>query len=222
MTQDVFFFIANIAPCVSAIAVIICLIDFKSKQPIIRLLGLFQLLNVTTHIASLIVKDVFHGNQNYVYSIYNIIELGLILLLFSAAIQALNRVVMGLAFFSFAIFAVSNMLFIQQWKINSYSLILMSIIVLLYCIYYFYWLITELPTSQLQRLPMFWVTSSWLIFYSGTLFLFTFIDYLVITQLERVLQYWTLHNILKIIEVLMIAIALWMDLRNIKSRSSLA
>jgi hypothetical protein len=218
MTEELFFFIANIAPCVSALAVIICMIDFKTKQPHIRLLGLIQLLYVTAHLLGLVVSNVFGGNQNYVYSVYNIIELGLILLIFNYAIKS-SKVVSVLAFISFTVYAVINVSFIQRGGINSYSLICMSIIVLLYSIYYFYWLIQKLPTLQLQRLPMFWLSSAWLIFYSGTLFLFTFTDYLVITQLERILAYWTLHNILKIIEATMIVAALWMDLRNIKSRS---
>jgi hypothetical protein len=222
MTQDLFFFIANIAPCVSALAVIICMIDLKAKQPYIRVLGIFQLLYVLSHITSIVVKDVFGGNQNYVYSIYNIIELAIIFMVFYHAMGGINTRVTLFAFFTFAGFAIVNLLFIQQWKINSYSLIYMSIVVILYCIYYFYWLIQKLPTAELQRLPMFWVSSAWLIFYAGTLFLFTFIDYLVLTQLERILQYWTLHNILKTIESTMIAVALWIDLRNTRSRSSLA
>jgi hypothetical protein len=223
MMEDLFLIIANIAPGVSAIAVIIWLIDFKAKQPVSRLLGLLSFLYAFTHILSLIVINAKGGGaQNYIYSASNIIELALILTIFYRTIDGLNRGVLGFAFLSFLTFAVTNMFFIQGKKINSYSLIFMSIIVLLYSVYYFYWLIQKLPTSQLQRLPLFWVTSAWLIFYSGTLFLFTFIDYVLITQQERILQYWTLHNILKIIESTMIAVALWIDLQNTRSRSSLA
>src|SRR5688572_16873282 len=148
MTPDLFFVIANIAPCISAIAVIIWLVDFKAKQPVVRLLGLISFLYVLAHAVSLVViKSPGGGAQNYVYSVTNIIELALILLIFYRTIDGLNLGVLAFAFLSFLLFAVANMFFIQGIKINSYSLIYMSIIVLLYCIYYFYWLIQKLPTA---------------------------------------------------------------------------
>jgi uncharacterized membrane protein len=46
-----------------------------------------------------------------------------------------------------------------------------------------------------------------------------FISYLVNVEKNDLLVYWTLHNILKSLEIVMIISALWIDLRNIKSPS---
>jgi hypothetical protein len=215
--KDPILLIANIHPALSLVAVIICSIEFNAKQPYIRLLGL-----ILNHVAGFIVWKVFGGNQNIVYSIGNIIEFSLIAVVYYRATNNSHKNYFTLSALCFTAFAIVNLTFIQQGEINSYSLALMSLTTLLFALYYFYWLIKELPTSQLQLLPMFWINSAWMIFFSGNLFLFVFTDYLINVLNNNLLVMWNVHNILKIIEVFMIVVALWIDLRNIKSPSSLA
>jgi hypothetical protein len=220
--KDPLFLVANIHPALSLLGVFVCLNGIRSKQPYIRLLGLIQMTNFLAHVTSILVWQVFDGNQNYVYSITNIVEFILIAIIYHRTTNNSHKNLFTFAALCFVSFAITNLIFIQQGEINSYSLALMSLITMLFALYYFYWLIKELPTSQLQRLPMFWINSAWMIFFSGNLFLFIFTDYLVNVMKDTQLVMWNVHNILKIIEVLMIVIALWIDHQNIRSRSSLA
>lgn len=220
--NEYFFFIANIHPTISCVAVAICLIAYKAKQPYIRLLGLIQFLNILFHLLVILFVTVLKIKQNYLFSVANIIEFSLISAIYYYSVNKTNKGIFLTSGILFATFSIINLLYFQGNEINSFSLIFMSMLTILYTVYYFYWLIREMPTTQLQRLPMFWVSSGWMIFYAGNLFVFVFTDYLVNVMNNNMLLMWTVHNILKVIEVLMIVIALWIDLQNIRSRSSLA
>ncbi|HEY8937432.1 MAG TPA: hypothetical protein VIM65_19540, partial [Cyclobacteriaceae bacterium] len=158
-------------------------------------------------------------NPNYASSVYRLVSFPLITLIYFYALGRKNRMIFLIVNVCFFIFGMINLLFYQKSSINTYTLIAESILVIIFSLYYFYWLLKELPTTQLQRLPMFWLNSGHIIYFSGNLFLFVFTSYLVNVLNNNLLVYWTIHNILGIIEGFMIIVALWLDLRNIKSPS---
>jgi hypothetical protein len=211
--------IANIAPLLSLIAVLICFYQYKAKQPYIRLLGFSQLLTLASHFLVIFFVSVLKIKQNSLLSIADIVEFALITAIYYYATNRSNKTLFTTLGVLFGAFSLINLLFVQGGDINSFSLVVMSIITILFSLYYFYWLLQELPTTELQRLPMFWINSALLIFYSGNLFVFVFTDYLVNVLNNNMLFMWTMHNILKVIEILMIVVALWIDLRNIRSHS---
>ncbi|MBA4057372.1 MAG: hypothetical protein C0490_21845 [Marivirga sp.] len=120
----------------------------------------------------------------------------------------------------FVVVALINLLFIQKMDNNTYTKVIRSIILISYCVFYCYRLMVDLPVQHLHRVPMFWYNSGILIFNAGTLFLFLFTNYLVEVLHNDLLIYWTLHNILHIIQTLVIIFGLWMDLRNSNVPSS--
>jgi hypothetical protein len=92
----------------------------------------------------------------------------------------------------------------------------MSALIIFYALYYFYWLLKELPTTRLHRLPMFWINAAHIIFYSGNIFLFGLTSYIVNVLKDNLLVYWMLHNALGLLQASMFIIASVMDLRRIK------
>ena len=107
----------------------------------------------------------------------------------------------GMCFF---IFALINLFFFQKTTPNSYSYIFHSAILIIYCLFYFYVLMRDLPSLYVHHLPMFWFNSAFLIFYAGTFFLFSFTSYLINVLKNNMLIYWSFHNILSIIEHLIV------------------
>lgn len=198
-----------------AIGCVMTFIKTKIRDYYIIILGLSLVTSVAADLAAFFLRGI--ANPNYAASLYQILVFPLISLIYFYAVGKRKGTFFTIAAIVFVLFAIVNLLFIQKSSINSYTLIVKSIIVIIYAIYYFYWLLRELPTSQLQRLPMFWINSAYIIYFSGNLFLFVFTSYLVHVLNNNLLVYWTLHNVLGIIEGLMIIVALWMDLRNIKS-----
>jgi hypothetical protein len=218
MSLQRFLLIADVQTFLFAVGALLSFIKPKVRQHYIILLGFGLVASVAGNFSSVLLKSL-KLNVNYGPSVYYIISFPIISAIYYYAVNRKHKDIFILASTLCILFGVVNVLFIQQRDINSYTLIVQSIIVICYALYYFYWLIRELPTAQLHRLPMFWINSAYIIYFSGNLFLFVFTSYLVNVLNNDLLVYWTLHNVLGIIETLMIIVALWMDLRNIKSLS---
>jgi hypothetical protein len=219
MTLERFLLIANMNPALTLIGLMLVLFRFNRKQTYIRLLGALLALSLMASALSLLFRNVFGMSPNYGASLYNFFDLPVIILIFLSATKRKFGATDGVVLALYTCLALYNILFFQKQEINSYTLILKSAIVITYSLNYFYWLLMKLPTTELHRLPMFWINSSWIIFFSGNFFLFAFTSYLVHGLNNDLLLYWTLHNVLSIIETLMIIFALWVDFRNIKSHS---
>jgi hypothetical protein len=219
MSLQRFLLIADVQTFLFAVGAILAFFKAKVRQHYIILLGFCLIASVVGDFSAILLKTL-KLTVNYGSTVYYILIIPLITAIYYQAIGRRHKQKFILVSFLYVLFGTVNVLFIQQKSINSYTLIIQSIIVIIYALYYFYWLIRELPTAQLHRLPMFWINSAYIIYFSGNLFLFVFTSYLVNVLNNDLLVYWTLHNVLGIIEGLMIIVALWMDLRNIKSHSS--
>jgi hypothetical protein len=213
-----FLIIANIQTVLTLIGIILILTRYKAKQSDIKLLGIYLIASFVGSVTALI-APMFGVSSNYVSVALNFIDLPLIVFVFIKATCKRPRTIDLIVITGYCAFVAVNTLFIQRDAINSYTFVLKSIIVIIYSLHYFYWLLRELPTTDLHSLPMFWINSALIIYFSGNLFLFVFTSYLVHVLNNDLSIYWTLHNILAAIEVLMIVIALWLDLRNTRSLS---
>jgi hypothetical protein len=218
MTLESFMVIVRLQMCVFAIGAILCFTSYKTKDLYIKILGFALICSVVGDLSADVLRAI-KINPNYASSVYRLISFPLLSLIYFYALGKKGEKVFLIINVCYLIFGMVNMLFYQKSSINTYTLILESILIIIFSLYYFYWLLSALPTAQLQRLPMFWLNSAHIIYFSGNLFLFVFTSYLVNVLNNNLLVYWTIHNILGIIEGLMIIVALWLDLQNIKSPS---
>ena len=110
----------------------------------------------------------------------------------------------------FLVFALINMSSIQGLKgINSYTFTFRGIALIVMSLTYFYVLIKELPTETITKLPMFWINTAILIYYSGTFFHYLLFDYLANVLKGDVVNTYTIKNSLGIIYYLILAVGLW-------------
>ncbi len=218
MSFTQFLIIGNIQTVFTVIGIILIRIKYEAKQSFIRLLGFYLIASLSGTIMSLLSRPL-RFNPNYVSVVLSFIEIPLIIVVLTDAMRKRRKTLDYLVIVSYCTFVLCNAFFIQGGGINSYTFVLKSIIIIPYALNYFYWLLRELPTTDLHRLPMFWVNTALIIFFSGNLFLFVFTDYLVRVLNDDLMIYWTLHNILAAIEAFMIVVALWLDLRNTKLAS---
>lgn len=218
MSFEAFIKIAEVMNIMAAFAAIICFFRFRSRDLYIRVLGFFFVVFFAQDRMGGILYSL-KINPNIAASVGNIISFPLVAWIYflETGRQYKERYIAVVS--AYVIFGIANLLYIQGDAINSYTFVFRSVCTIVFALYYFYWLLRELPTSQLQKLPMFWINSAYMVFASGTLFLYVFTSYLVNVMENDLLIYWSFHNILGIIEILMIIVALWMDLRNIKSHS---
>jgi hypothetical protein len=214
MTLKSFLLIADIQTALFAIGATLSFLKYKVRQHYVVLLGFTLVASVCGDISSFLLRGI--TNPNYAATVYDIIVFPLITTIYYNSVGGRHKRLFIFISIAVVLFTIINVAFIQKSSINSYTLVIQSIVIICYCLYYFYWLLRELPTSQLHLLPMFWINSAYILFFSGNLFLFVFTSYLVNVLNNDLLVYWSLHNVLGIIEGLMIIVALWMDLRNIR------
>ncbi len=209
MTLDTFLSIFYVQTTLSGIIALGSFYKFSSRQKLTRLIGLLFLISFICNVTAITTEYV-----NETGSVYD-------LLLIVVASFIYNHVTNGkyakpvlFVATAFLIFAVFNLIFLQWGCIASYNKLLSSFIIMLDSVFYFYKLMAELPTVHLQRLPMFWFNSAFLLYHAGTIFLFAFTPYLVNIMNDNLLIYWTFHNLLSILQQLIVLLGLVYDFRN--------
>ncbi|MEJ0031144.1 MAG: hypothetical protein WDO15_12550 [Bacteroidota bacterium] len=112
----------------------------------------------------------------------------------------------------FILFGIVNLIFIQgHEKMNLYTLAFGAVSLILISLVYFYLLIKELPTESITRLPMFWINTAILIYYSGTFFQYLLTDYLINVLKGDIVNTWTIHNFLGFVFYVIVSVGLWLN-----------
>lgn len=170
-------------------------------------------VGVLSNFLSLVVLYSIGISPNYSASVYNILLLPLYSwIYFEATKKNYGNLLLGINI-GYVGFGIINLLFIQKSMINSYTNIVLTIIIIVYALFYFQYLIRNMPAYHIQRYPMFWINSSLIIFYAGNLILFVFTPYLVEVLNDNLVAHWSFHNILSIVQALILGVAIVVDLR---------
>ena len=168
----------------------------EGKAQIIEL-GLILWVALLTEITSLIIIQIIHDNPNFTGSLYNVVNFPLGVLLYRRYIDWKQKnLVAALLIILFLIFALTNLFLGGLNGLNSYTSALAGAGFIIMSITYFYMLIRELPTESITKLPMFWISTANLIYYSGIFFLDLMADYLISVMNDSLTSYWQIHNFL--------------------------
>jgi len=218
MTIEQVVTLAHIQTALSAIVAILCLVKFKSRDRVIRLIGLVFMTSFLANVTALAfhVFTSLNAFINTTYPAFSIISFVLISRVYYISLRTIHVRWFVLSAVIFIAFAFINLFFIQKLDLNSYTNIFYSAILIIYCLLYFYILMRDLPSLYVHQLPMFWFNSALLIFHSGVFFLFSFTSYLVNVLKNDLLIYWSFHNILSIIEHFIVLIGVYYDLKFLR------
>jgi len=219
MTLETYLLTFKIQTVLAALVTVLSFIYFDKRQLEVKLLGLTFLLSFIND-QMVDVFDLRGKEVNIPSAVYGIVAFIPLSLLYNKALNGRYRTGITILAILYLTFAILNSCFIQKEEINTYNYSFSAIVFLFYSILYFYRLMVDLPVQHLHRVPMFWFNAGMLIFNAGTLFLYLFTTYLVEVLHNDLLIYWTFHNIMNVIQLLVVMIGLWQDLRNIKSPSS--
>ena len=218
MTLEHFLFIHNAQLVLSLIILIMSVVYFRKRTIDTKIIALHFLLSFVP-----ILVIFFLGLRgklvNIPLNLYLLVQMFTLSLLFAIALGKKYKNLLLGAGLLFVVVWFINFLFIQKDELNTYTKAFGSIILIFYCLLYYYRLLIDLPVQQLQRVPMFWYVTSNLVYNAGTLFLLLFTTYLVEVLHNDLLIYWSFHNILDIIQDLLIMLGLWQELRNIRLHS---
>ena len=153
----------------------------------------------------------YKRNNLFVFPFFTLWEFEMIsafyfFLLKGAHIRRIILVLMTL----FALLTIADIYIVNGLRhFNNYSRSVESIVVIGYTIGYFYKVLSEMVVEQPVKEPSFWISIAFLIYFSGSLFLFIFGDYIIHHSFKTYGIYWGLHAIIMWILYSMIAIGLW-------------
>jgi hypothetical protein len=180
--------------------VIFFMIPRQGKKEFIEL-GLLLIICFIAEAVGTIGAQIIRTNMNLAINIFYILNFPLALLVYRRRIHWKNvNSITYLLVGCFVLFGLLNLFFIQgPFNFNSYTSSLASILFILTSLTYFYILVQELPTEEITKLPMFWINTAMLIYYSGTFFLYLSADYLINVLKNNLIAIWLIHNFLGLI-----------------------
>lgn len=111
---------------------------------------------------------------------------------------------------AFVAFCIFNILFIQSiWELNNYPRALESLIMIIYSLFYFYKIFQEAKIKYLEKEYLFWLSVGVLVYFSGSLFIFIFSNFMI--GEEKIYRYyiWEIHGALNILLHITFTIAIW-------------
>lgn len=183
------------------IGVIIFLILPRSGKQEFLELGLILVIALATEVVTTTGVLVFKANMNIVPNIWDIINFPLAVLFYRKRFhwEKKNRFA-TIIIIAFVFLTLINLIFIQgAFNYNGYSSAFASVCFIVISLTYFYVLIQQLPTESITKLPMFWINTAVLIFYSGTFLLFLTADYLIKVLNNNLVEFWMIHHYIGLI-----------------------
>lgn len=151
--------------------------------------------------------------------IYEFVIYSIVFLLLFKANRFLHSLVLWVLVIMFFL-GLFNFFFLQGISsLNSYTRSTASIIMVIYSIVYFFLLIENLPTDKLTNLPLFWIVTAILLYFSGTFILNISIDYLLGKLNSDLMFFWIFLLVLNFIRNILFVVALSFHRKSILQKS---
>lgn len=185
-----------ISACSIVAPILIGAIYFKSLSFALRILFVYVIITGLFELATSIMST-YHINNLFLFHAHFFIEfLAISAIFFFSYDSVFWRGVVGVFLVFFVIFSLLDQFYFDAWdpfKANErYAEGLMVIIL---CVGYYISLLRRPIHRYLERQPMFWLASGWIIYFAGTLYLFLFSKELL--AMNR-FHFWQIHAILNI------------------------
>lgn len=205
------------------LAFIACLTLFKfeMRSKLIRLIGLLYFIGFLCNLSGYLLAVYTRSLTNIPPSLYDFILIIITSSIYNIQTSGRFSKTFKSITILYILIGIINILFIHKESISSYNKLLGSFIIIGYSIFYFYRLMVELPTTEVQRLPMFWFNSAFLIYHAGTIFLFAFTSYLINVLKDNLLIYGSFHNIMSIVQHILVLIGLSYDFKSLKQAKAI-
>lgn len=197
-------------------SVAVALFRFRYLHGPLRWVGYYLLLACVGEIASEITAHVLHVPNLYLLHIYTVFEFNLIALFYFAFFGYFySRSLVPALMLTFTLLAILNSLFVQPLTgFNTYARAFESVLIIGLTLLCFYKMLNELITKRLDKHPVFWINTGFLLYFAGNLFLFVLSNALL-KKPNPNLSYlpWGLHALLMVWMHLLIGIGLWFSPR---------
>ncbi|WP_045114865.1 hypothetical protein [Microscilla marina] len=208
------FVLANVSVASILLPAILAIILFKKQTLPLKILSILLWVGVLVEIVARTLAIYKLPNLPALH-VYVVIEFALLAWMYQLYLhKTYARYVIPVIIIAFTIFSIINSLFIQSiYTFNTYSRPISNLLLIIFALSYFYKMLRELKVRYLEKAPMFWVNTGILIYFSGSLFLFIFSNYIV-SDKGLLLLMWNIHSFLNIIHNIFYTIGLWLSREN--------
>lgn len=158
-------------------------------------------------------------NTIYIGNIYLAIQFAVVLLIINSATEKSYQKIIFPAIILFGFGEILDTIFFTGlFEFHSNLNAIGCIIVIYFSLLFFSSLLTNLPITNIERLPLFWIVIGILFYYAGNLFIFILNKFVLALGSDVHQVYWVIiHNLLNITKNILFAIGLWTKLKAAKS-----
>lgn len=189
---------------------LVVLLRYRVLSPAMRPVACYVLLSGLVQALSSYLNS-FSINNLWLLHLYTPLEFFCISWFFSKVLEGLvpRRVFVGAAI-GFMVLSALNSLFLQDVNtFNTYARSLEGVLVVILCLGWCYRTLSEMKIQRLEKDPVFWVNTGFLLYFSGNVLLFAFSNYILPLQKSLNLYVWAFHGLLNILLNAFIALGLW-------------
>ncbi|WP_422356697.1 hypothetical protein [Roseivirga pacifica] len=197
---------------IMAIGMLVGILKFQrlgqAQRSVIILMGLALLVEVLSLTLS---KKSF--NTVFIFHVYAPIEYCLLAWVFvKTSFDRRGQKALYLSMALIFLLAIANLLFWQSYnELNTNVIIVSSITLVVISVLSFFRILNKMVYTKIEKSSFFWINIGVLTYFSSSIVLFVFGDWLTQLDLEYSINVWLIHIFFNIIQYLCFNIALWMD-----------
>jgi hypothetical protein len=205
------FFISTSAYSV-ALPLIIGLMRFKRLQIIQRYVLALVVFSILVELAAVFIGRFLHLRNLPLLHVFSAVQFTLLWLIFAKRlIPPFSKRFFGGILAAFWIFAIVCAIWIDGiYNFNAHARSFGAILIIIFCLSYFYQRLLKLDLENLEADPLFWVATGSLIYFSGSLILFIISNY-ILPNKAMSFSMWGVHGIFNTFNNLFFMIALWVQ-----------
>lgn len=167
---------------------------------------------LVSSVSDLIIEILLRYKQSnmYVSHIYTIVEFVLISLFFVKTISP-SRLVMAIysVLGIFLVLAFYELFSDNEDSSDELSTTAEAITFIIYSLCTFYYMLQHPEQKNIFNIPLFWLNTAILLYFSGNLFLFLFGTYLEKHYHQTFVELWGIHAVMNIIFYILITVGFW-------------
>ncbi len=203
----VIFFLGTVVPLTVLIPIVLGIMHFKKLPFHLRVIVVFALISGITNGVSNLLAD--RGINNMpVFHVFALSEFILCSLFYKKTLAStkIEKVIVPMIFVFFVFAIASTILWQGFLRFNSYTLSFETVVTIVYCLFLFYKLLGANLPSLKENVALIWINVGFLLYFSGSLFLFLFPEFLTAPQWIYDIG-WIIHAILVMVMYIFFSIA---------------
>ncbi|MDO3626544.1 hypothetical protein [Mucilaginibacter sp. BT774] len=210
--------LTNITVASDFLPVAAALYNYRRLDPILRLMAVFCMLSVIPDVVGLVISylQLRHYNNLFLFHLFDMMAAIFFTLIYHRAFYKSLFKKMTLIFGITSVAAmIFNVIFVESiWSYPSVSNTLLSVLLIILSLVYFYQLLSRQEFTYIEKQGMFWINSGVLFYYAITIFLFML--YKKINDADRS-NYYMMQSVMNIIANLLYSIGLLCKPQNQKT-----